>query len=130
MQTPRSFKEYMLWSHFVLVYEIYLAFILRNYLLALLGTSTTGLSILYHRTHEQYWQPYEKICAYTSSVYILYISYSSCSWYYFGIIISLTLLTAFWHRYSYMYSKNHYELCHPWLHFLPPLMTHIYQVKC
>ncbi len=130
MVLPRSCKEFMMWNHLAFVYEIYLAITLKNYILALLGISTTALSILYHRTHEQYWQPHEKISIYISEVYILSNSWFKCSRYYFGTIIALSLLIAFWHRYSYMYGKNHYELCHPWLHLLPPLMTHIYQVKC
>ena len=126
----RSYKEYMIWSHLFLIYEIVFALRLRNYILAFLGISTTILSILYHLTYEQHWQPYEKISAYTTSVYILYISGSTCSWYYFGITLGLTLLTGVWHRFSYMYGNDHYELCHPWLHLLPPLTTHIFQTNC
>ena len=50
--------------------EIFYAIWLKNYILGLTGIITTILSILYHQTHEKYWQPWETISAHISMFYI------------------------------------------------------------
>ncbi len=126
----RNFSEYMMWSHIFIIGEIFYAIWLKNYILGLTGIITTILSILYHQTREKYWQPWETISAHISMFYILYSAWISCISYYFYIITFLVIFTGFWHRYSNNFDKKHYELCHPWLHLLPPLTAHIYQIKC
>lgn len=123
----RKLTSFMMWSHFIVIYEVLCAIFWSNYILAFFGTSTATLSLLYHKSHEKNWQPYEMISAYSSMIYMNYQSWIKFNHFQFMIVLALNFCTFILHQYAKRYDRSHYEKWHPWLHFFPGILAHYYQ---
>ena len=123
----RSWSEFMMWNHAFFLIELVIAYNRSDLLLFILGIMMLILSPLYHRSHEQHYQPYEKIAALGTMTYVFF-----ASWYYmpsqrFSIMVAEYVVDYNLWQFSKAYDAAHYERWHPWLHITVAATIHSYQ---
>ena len=125
----REVTQFVMWSHYPLLFLIlfnllYTSDIYDN-ILAMLGIPSVLLSYLYHRSHEHEYQPMETISAQIVIFWMLFTAHlkKSCN---LKLLYGFTFLIILFYKYSQLYSHDHYEKYHPWLHVLITLQAVIY----
>lgn len=124
----RSMNEIMMWSHAFLGFEIIRGINVKEYNLAIIGTSTFFLSLMYHRCHETRCQPVESYFAKTTMFYLLVSSFLKFDINDFLDIAFLTLLCFIVYKFSHP-NPEMYEFFHPFLHILVAITCHEYITK-
>lgn len=118
----RNFTDFMIWNHIFFIIEIFHAYYKKDYILVLLGTWTTYLSIERHRTMYRKYNMIEPIVAKSTIVYMtcrcLY-EFAMCEKFIFFLSESVTY-------FIWDIQKYDYEKIHPWVHIGIALNTRIY----
>ena len=117
----RSWKQFMMWNHLFILYEVYRSFIHGEYVLFFLGGGTTIFSTLRHLHYEKKYDTIESVFAKSSQVYTLLYSYAYLTHY--EIMVISKLIMILWWRIG---DALHFELLHPWLHVIAAMDAHIY----
>ena len=123
----RKWTEFIMWNHIFFVFEWIRVYKTGDSFLLAWGCAMLILSPLYHRSHECYYQPYEKITACSGMVYIFVSSWYYMTYLNFYIMIICHITNIFVWKYSNAYDKKHYECWHPWLHITIVSTIHCYQ---
>lgn len=118
----RKFTDFIIWNHVFFMMEIVYALYISEYILAILGTLTTYLSIERHRFMDVKYNNIEPIVAkstllYTTVMGLYYLSIQK------KILLLLSeMITVF----VYYIQRYDYETIHPWLHITVASNIYIY----
>ena len=118
----RKFTDFIIWNHVFFIMEIVYALYISEYILAVLGTLTTYLSIERHRFMDVKYNNIEPIIAkstllYTTVMGLYYLSIQK------KILLLLSeMITVF----VYYIQRYDYETIHPWLHITVASNIYIY----
>ena len=123
----RSWTEFMMWNHAFFIIELVIAYKRSDILLFICGVMMLILSPLYHRSHERHYQPYEKIAAFGTMIYVLFSSWCYMPHQRCLIMIATYVVNYNLWLYSKQYDHEHYERWHPWLHITIAGTIHSYQ---
>lgn len=124
----RPCRQFMMWNHIFIAYEVCRAYDLDK-ILFVLGASTVVLSTLRHRHAEQRYNTIEPLVAKLSQAYIMY----AAAQYGFGcwgqVLCTKAMLLGLWLAEDYPWLGG-FETLHPWLHILAALDAHVYLNCC
>ena len=118
----RKFTDFIIWNHVFFMMEIVYALYISEYILAVLGTLTTYLSIERHRFMDVKYNNIEPIVAkstllYTTAMGLYYLSIKK------KILLLLSeMITVF----VYYIQRYDYNTIHPWLHITVASNIYIY----
>lgn len=118
----RKFTDFIIWNHVFFMMEIVYALYISEYILAVLGTLTTYLSIERHRFMDVKYNNIEPIVAkstllYTTVMGLYYLSIQK------KILLLLSeMITVF----VYYIQRYDYNTIHPWLHITVASNIYIY----
>ena len=118
----RKFTDFIIWNHVFFIMEVVYAVYISEYILAVLGTLTTYLSIERHRFMDVKYNNIEPIVAkstllYTTVMGLYYLSIQKK----FLLLLS-EMITVF----VYYIQRYDYETIHPWLHITVASNIYIY----
>ena len=120
--TMRPIKEFIIWNHIFFLIEVIRSIIIQDYMLSILGSATTYLSIERHRHLYTKYNYIEPIVAKSTMIYITMrgLYYFTCHQMII-LLLSEALSIFVWHI-----QKYNYEAIHPWLHITVALNIHLY----
>jgi len=118
----RPFRDFMIWNHIFFVFEIFYSFLLRDYILVFLGTSTTYLSMQRHRHFDTKYNTIEPLVAKSTMLYITCLGLYQFSLHQILVLLCSELVSLF----VFYIQRYNYESIHPWLHLTVAFNIHLY----
>lgn len=118
----RKLTDFIIWNHIFMIIEIYRCIKEKEYILFLLGSTTSILSLIYHLSEENKCVNIESKFAKATVIYIMLSSI-----YHFSP--KKILLMIFLKLCLYILWKNchiNYKKIHPWMHIIMAIDAHYY----